>query len=161
MIIILLAELTTTARVGFHQYTFPKTDSAHIILDLMSGIYNYPDKNVWTFIRVENDSLLPAIGKRAAGHERALYISPCNFPNLFIEYGNKNFSKPEPYRGFWGKFDQSKNFPELAGKQIRMYFNFKTNEGEKIKIKFALSPVSTENALDNLHVKYQVGILKK
>jgi len=25
------AELTTTSRVGFHQYTFPKSDSAHII----------------------------------------------------------------------------------------------------------------------------------
>ena len=28
------AEMTTTAHVGFHQYTFPKTDDAHIILDL-------------------------------------------------------------------------------------------------------------------------------
>ncbi|PLW95550.1 MAG: sugar hydrolase, partial [Marinilabiliales bacterium] len=34
------AELTATERVGFHQYTFEKTDSAHIILDLMANIYN-------------------------------------------------------------------------------------------------------------------------
>jgi putative alpha-1,2-mannosidase len=33
----ILAELTATTRVGFHQYTFPKSDDAHIILDLMSG----------------------------------------------------------------------------------------------------------------------------
>jgi predicted alpha-1,2-mannosidase len=31
-----------------------------------------------------------------------------------------------------------------------MYFDFKTGEGEKIKIKFALSPVSTEGALLNM-----------
>lgn len=37
-------ELTATNRVGFHQYTFPKSDSAHIILDLISGIYNYQEK---------------------------------------------------------------------------------------------------------------------
>ncbi|HEY0271812.1 MAG TPA: glycoside hydrolase family 92 protein, partial [Chitinophaga sp.] len=52
------AELTATTRVGFHQYTFPKANDAHIILDLMSGIYNYPDKNVWTVVRVVNDTLV-------------------------------------------------------------------------------------------------------
>ena len=51
----ILAEMTATTRVGFHQYTFPASDNAHIILDLMHGIYNYDDKNVWTFVRVEND----------------------------------------------------------------------------------------------------------
>jgi hypothetical protein len=45
------------------------------------------------------------------------------------------------YGGFWGKFNQTKDFPEIAGKQIRAYFDFKTNEDEKIKIKFALSAV--------------------
>jgi putative alpha-1,2-mannosidase len=42
----ILAEMTATTRVGFHQYTFPASDNAHIILDLMYGIYNHPDKNV-------------------------------------------------------------------------------------------------------------------
>jgi predicted alpha-1,2-mannosidase len=149
----ILAELTTTARVGFHQYTFPKTDSAHIILDLMSGIYNYPDKNVWTFIRVVNDSLITGYRQTSGwARTRTLYFA-MQFSKPFIEYGSKNFSKPEPYRGFWGKFNQQKNFPALAGRQLRMYFNFKTNEGEKIKIKFALSPVSQENALNNMRVE--------
>ncbi|MGN6540210.1 MAG: GH92 family glycosyl hydrolase [Ginsengibacter sp.] len=149
----ILAELTTTARVGFHQYTFPKTDSAHIILDLMSGIYNYPDKNVWTFIRVVNDSLITGYRQTSGwARTRTLYFA-MQFSKPFIEYGSKDFGKREPYRGFWGKFDQSKNFPALAGRQLRMYFNFKTNEGEKIKIKFALSPVSQENALNNMRVE--------
>lgn len=54
----ILAELTTAERVGFHKYTFPKTDTAHIILDLTSGIYNYVGKVVWSSIRVENDTLV-------------------------------------------------------------------------------------------------------
>lgn len=54
----ILAELTTSTRVGMHQYTFSKSDNAHIILDLVSGIYNYGNKNVWTCIRVENDTLI-------------------------------------------------------------------------------------------------------
>jgi predicted alpha-1,2-mannosidase len=149
----ILAELTTTARVGFHQYRFPKSDSAHIILDLMSGIYNYPDKNVWTFIRVVNDSLITGYRQTSGwARTRTLYFA-MQFSKPFLEYGSKNFSKPEPYRGFWGKFNQQKNFPSLAGRQLRMYFNFKTNEDEKIKIKFALSPVSQENALNNMRAE--------
>ena len=38
----------------------------------------------------------------------------------------------------------------MAGKQIRAYFDFKTAANEKIKIKFALSPVSTDGAISNL-----------
>jgi putative alpha-1,2-mannosidase len=49
------AELTTSDRVGFHRYTFPKSGESHIILDLMSNIYNYDSKNVWTFVRVEDN----------------------------------------------------------------------------------------------------------
>src|SRR5688572_8842193 len=30
----IIAELTATKRVGFHRYTFPKSDSAHLILDI-------------------------------------------------------------------------------------------------------------------------------
>src|SRR5690606_9369719 len=54
----IIAELTTTTRVGLHQYTFPKSDEAHIILDLMHGIYNYEGKSIWSQVRVINDSLI-------------------------------------------------------------------------------------------------------
>src|SRR5690606_35718161 len=50
------AELTTSERVGFHRYTFPKTADAHLVFDLKAGIYNYDGKNVWTFVRVVNDT---------------------------------------------------------------------------------------------------------
>ncbi|MBV4358336.1 GH92 family glycosyl hydrolase [Pinibacter aurantiacus] len=147
------AELTATTRVGLHQYTFPKSDNAHIILDLMAGIYNYDDKNVWTFMRVENDTLVTGYRQTNGwGRTRTVYFA-MSFSKPIAEYGNKNFDKKQAYHGFWGKFDQSKNFPEIAGKQFRAYFNFKTTEGEKIKIKFALSPVSTANALMNMRAE--------
>ncbi len=145
----ILAEMTATTRVGFHQYTFPRSDNAHIILDLMHGIYNYDDKNVWTFVRVENDHTI--VGYRQTNgwaRTRTVYFA-MEFSKPFTSYGFKNFGQ-EDYRGFWRKFDQTKNFPEMAGKQIRAYFDFKTAANEKIKIKFALSPVSTAGALSNL-----------
>ncbi|MEP6703566.1 MAG: GH92 family glycosyl hydrolase [Acidobacteriota bacterium] len=145
----ILAEMTATTRVGFHQYTFPRSDNAHIILDLMHGIYNYDDKNVWTFVRVENDHTI--VGYRQTNgwaRTRTVYFS-MEFSKPFTSYGFKNFGK-EDYKGFWRKFDQTKNFPEMAGKQIRAYFDFKTAANEKIQIKFALSPVSTAGAMANL-----------
>ncbi|OOQ57700.1 GH92 family glycosyl hydrolase [Mucilaginibacter pedocola] len=147
------AEMTTTTRVGFHQYTFPKTDQAHIVLDLMAGIYNYPDKTVWTYVKVLNDSTL--VGFRQTNgwaRTRTLYFA-MSFNKAFAQYGFKKYEKRQVYGGFWGKFNQSKNFPEIAGKQIRAYFDFKTEANEKIKIKFALSPVSMDGALVNMQAE--------
>ncbi|MBX7171967.1 MAG: GH92 family glycosyl hydrolase [Pyrinomonadaceae bacterium] len=148
----ILAELTTTTRVGFHQYTFPASDNAHIILDLMHGIYNYDDKNVWTFVRVENDHTI--VGFRQTNgwaRTRTVYFA-MEFSKPFKSYGFKDFQRSQ-YNGFWRKFDQSKNFPEMAGKQIRAYFDFATKQDEKIQVKFALSPVSTEGAMKNLQTE--------
>lgn len=146
----ILAELTTSMRTGFHQYTFPKSDESHIILDLMAGIYNYDDKNVWTFVRVENDTLVTGFRQTYGwARTRTVYFA-MTFSKPFTQYGMKDYSKGQVYKGFWRKFDQTKNFPDLAGRQMRMYFDFKTEDQEKVKIKFALSPVSTRNALENM-----------
>jgi predicted alpha-1,2-mannosidase len=146
------AEMTTTTRVGFHQYTFPESDNSHIILDLMHGIYNYDDKNVWTFVRVENDHTI--VGYRQTNgwaRTRTVYFA-MEFSKPFKNYGFKNYEKQD-YKGFWRKFDQTKNFPEAAGKQVRAYFDFATAKNEKIQVKFALSPVSTEGAKNNLRTE--------
>jgi putative alpha-1,2-mannosidase len=72
----IVAEMTATTRVGFHRYTFPKSDQSHIILDLMAGIYNYPDKNVWTYLRVVNDSTVIGYRSTDGWARSARFISP-------------------------------------------------------------------------------------
>ena len=142
-------ELTATERVGFHQYAFPKSDSSHIILDLISNIYNYEDKNVWTFVRVENDSLVTGYRQTNGwARTRTVYFA-MQFSKPFYQYGNKKYDKMI-YNGFYRRFNQAENFPEMAGKNIRAYFDFKTEKDEKIQVKFALSSVSTNGALKNL-----------
>ncbi len=149
----ILAELTATTRVGFHQYTFPASEHAHIILDAVYGIYNYPDKNVWTYMRVENDTLVTGYRQTNGwGRTRTVYFAMV-LSKPITEYGWQNSSKKEVYHGFWGKWEQGRDFPEMAGTQISAWFDFKTEEGEKIKIKFAISPVSTANALENLEAE--------
>ena len=144
------AEMTTTTRVGVHRYTFPATDNAHILLDAVYGIYNYTDKNVWTYMRVENDTLVTGYRQTNGwGRTRTVYFAMV-FSKPFSSYGWQNSSKKQVYKGFWRKFDPEHNFPEMAGTQIRAHFDFATTAGEQLNIKFALSPVSMANALENL-----------
>ena len=143
------AELTTTTHVGFHQYTFPKSDDAHIILDLNHGLYNYDGKVLWSYVRVENDTLVTGYRiTRGWARTNYLYFAMV-FSKPIKNYGCKN-DEELVYKGFWRKFDQEHNFPEMAGKNLKAHFDFSTAEGEKVKIKFALSAVSTEGALKNL-----------
>lgn len=150
----IMAELTATTRVGFHQYTFPESETANIILDLSSGIYNYPGKNVWTFVRVENDTLITGYRQTNGwARTRTLYFAMV-FNTPIEEYGHQKKNKGI-YRGFYRKFNESLNFPEMAGQDLVAWFKFKAGgqEGRKIKIKFALSAVSTEGALKNLQAE--------
>ncbi|WP_223649682.1 GH92 family glycosyl hydrolase [Hymenobacter psoromatis] len=150
----ILAELTATTRVGIHQYTFPKAEESHVILDMMAGIYNYPDKNVWTFVRVENDSLVTGYRQTNGwGRTRTVYFA-LSFSRPFKTYGSRNYDKKEVYHGFWGRFDQQHNWPDLAAHQLRLHFDFgPTTAGEQVKLKMAISPVSTAGALANLRAE--------
>jgi len=143
------AELTATERVGFHNYSFPETDEAHIILDLMHGIYNHDDKNVWTFVRVENDTLVTGYRQTTGWARTKVLYFAMTFSKPLKSYGHKKYDQ-SVYRGFYRKFNEKNNFPEMAGEKIRAHFDFKIEEHEKLKVKFALSAVSTEGALKNL-----------
>jgi predicted alpha-1,2-mannosidase len=146
------AELTASERVGFHQYTFPKSDDAHIILDLVYNVYHHDNKNVWTFIRVENDSLITGYRQTKGWARTKKVFFAMQFSKAFKSYGHKKYDDIK-YDGFYRRFNQEENFPEMAGKDIRAYFNFDTQDREKINIKFALSPVSTAGAMKNLEAE--------
>lgn len=144
------AELTATTRVGMHRYTFPRTETAHVILDLVHGIYNHADKNVWTFVRVENDTLVTGYRQTNGwGRTRTVHFA-MTFSKPIAHYGQEPDSRPQEYRGFWRKFDQTRDFPEMAGKQLRAWFDFDVVAGEQLQVKVALSSVSTEGALKNM-----------
>jgi len=139
------AELTATIRCGFHRYTFPKSDSSHIILDLDHGIYNYNGKVRWAFIKVVNDSLVTGYRITSGwGRSRYIYFAIA-FSKAFNTYGFHD-EDPLSYKGFWRKFNQEEGFPELAGQQLKAHFDFSTASREEILVKVGLSAVSMETA---------------
>ena len=146
----IMAELTATTRTGLHRYTFNEGGEAHIILDMVHGIYNDEGKNVWTFIRVENDTLVTGF-RQTSGWARTRSLSfAIAFSKPISSYGFRDDSPARVYRGFWRRFDQRNNFPEAAGRNIRGHFDFPVLPGEEITVRVAISPVSTDGAVANM-----------
>ena len=144
------AELTATNRVGFHRYTFPATDSAHVILDLVSSIYDYDGKVLWSQIRVESDTLVTGFREtKGWAPDRAIYFA-LQFSKPFASYGLVNEAE-EKYRGF-GKSGGKllENYPEILGRKLKAHFDFTTKAGEAIVVKVALSSVGIDGARKNL-----------
>lgn len=144
------AELTVTTRVGIHRYRFDSDDPAHFILDLTHGIYNYEGKTVWSYIRIENDTLLTGYKQTNGwGRTRTVYFAIA-LSSPLSEYQIKDF-KPSNYKGFWRKFDTENNFPEAAGEGLKAALFF--GNQKEIEFRVALSGVSIEGALLNLQVE--------
>lgn len=141
------AQLTTTQRVGVHQYTFPD-DKGRIIIDLGHGIYNYKGKTVWTYLRVVNDTLLEGY-RLTNGWARQNYTYfAISLSSPIRSYGYADRQRML-YGGFWGGFDLHHNFPDMAGREMVSYFNFDLPQ-KQLVVKVALSAVSMEGALRNL-----------
>ena len=146
-------QLTATQRVGIHRYTFPDSPKeARFILDLGHGIYNYDGKVLWSSLRVENDTLL-------TGYRITSGWARCNYTYFAIalskplkSYGYHDRKKAD-YQGFWRRFDLYHDFPEMAGRNVVAYFNFDNASSNELTLKVALSAVSTEGALRNLHAE--------
>ncbi len=143
------AEMTATSRCGVHRYTFPESRESHIILDMNHGIYNYDGKTMVAYVRVVNDTLVTGYRiTRGWARTRYIYFAMI-FSKPFKSYGLVNEEKLV-YRGFWRKFNQNENFPEVSGRKVKAHFDFSTEKNSTIEIKMGLSAVSMEGALANL-----------
>ena len=147
----ILAQLTATQRVGVHRYTFP-SGQAQFILDLGHGIYNYQGKTLWSYLRVENDTLLTGyrITNGWARQNYTYFAISLSEPIQSYGYNDKQRMK---YSGFWRKNDIHHNFPDMAGREIAAYFRFNLPASRQLTIKVALSAVSQSGALANLRAE--------
>jgi predicted alpha-1,2-mannosidase len=145
-------ELTATTRVGMHRFTYAESGEAHVVLDMMANIYQYEGKNVWTFLRVENDTLVTGY-RQTTGWARTRTVHfAMTFSRPFTNYGHKKYDE-SPYGGFYRRFDQERNFPEMAGRKIRAHFDFDVEAGDPLLVKVALSNVSTAGAVKNMEAE--------
>ncbi len=145
-------ELTATNRVGLHRYTFPASADARVLLDLVSSIYNYDGKVLWSQIRVESSTLVTGYRQtKGWAPNRQIYFA-LQFSRPFTSYALFN-EADETYKGFGKSGRQLENYPEIAGRKLKASFNFKTGAGEVILAKVAISAVGIDGALQNLRAE--------
>ncbi|MEO5643610.1 MAG: GH92 family glycosyl hydrolase [Bacteroidia bacterium] len=128
------AELTASPRVGIHRYSFPSSDSNWIILDLM-----HRDEVVNAKIKILSDHSIEGFREsKAWANDQKLYF--------YAEFSESFESVPNQMRkGKWEETDS------LTGKMVQVAFKFSGTK--QVIIKVALSPVSCENAKQNMQVE--------
>lgn len=119
--------LTTSTRVGFHEYTFNKDGQANIILDL-----NHRDKLLEGIIRLIDDKTIEVL-RRSEAWARDQYV-----------YARIEFNKPLKLNKISADSTNTNN--DYFGKNVALSFSKQVKKGEKILVKVALSPTSYEGA---------------
>lgn len=123
--------LTTSTRVGFHEYTFNESGLANIILDL-----NHRDKLLEGQIRVIDDKTIEVL-RRSEAWARNQYVYARIEFNVPMKVSKMNKSNSESL--------------EISG----MSFSKQVKKGEKILVKVSLSPTSYEGAkLNSSEIKH-------
>lgn len=135
--------LTASKRAGLHQYIFPKTEQAHIILDLFHSYKT--DIISGGEVTIVNDSLI--IGSRKSrgwGEPGEEY-----FVDHEVFFAAR-FSKPFRHAGIVVDGEMMDNVKTGKGKSVKAYVDYATNKDEPIYVKVAISAVDADNALKNL-----------
>lgn len=123
--------LTTTKRVGYHDYTFNNAGTANIILDL-----NHRDKLLEGEVKVI-DAKTIEVFRRSSAWATNQYI-----------YARIEFSKPMEVSRKEVNGSQGSNI--YTGTRLALAFSAKVKKGEKINVKVALSPTGYEGAGKNM-----------
>ena len=127
--------LTSSTRVGFHEYTFNKSGQANIILDL-----NHRDKLLEGEIRFVDEKTVEVLRRSEAWAQ-----------NQYV-YARIEFNKP--FKSFKKNSGNNLNLNRIHT-DFASGFEFKVKKGEKILVKVSLSPTSYEGAkLNSSEIKH-------
>ncbi|MBQ3188230.1 MAG: GH92 family glycosyl hydrolase [Bacteroidaceae bacterium] len=114
------AEMTSTARVGYHRYTFPCSQESALVFDLENG--GCWDESTETFMEAEgNNTIVGYRYSKGWAKDQKIY---------FVAQTSKPFDKFElhGYKNMYGRA------------------SFATDNNEAVILKVAISPVSIEGA---------------
>ncbi len=125
-------ELTATARVGMHRYTFPATTEADVVLDLI-----HRDKVIDSSFKIIGDTKIVGWRRSKAWAKDQIVYFALEFSQPFVNFG------------FLG--DQvNRQLTEVVGPHLKAYFRFDTRSRRPLLVKVGISSVDIDGALQNL-----------
>jgi predicted alpha-1,2-mannosidase len=129
-------ELTTTTRTGLHKYTFPKSTSSNVILDL-----THRDRAKRGEINITGNNEISGyrLSSAWASNQHVYFVI--------------QFSKPFKKFGTAKADAKSKGGRHVRGSLLKAYVQFETEEGEVIYARVGISAVSVEGARKNLEAE--------
>ncbi len=119
--------LTSSTRVGFHEYTFNNAGNANIILDL-----NHRDKLLYGEVRIVNPTTIEIL-RRSEAWARDQYV----FARIEFSY---------PIKIAQVKSNGKTKTNTYTGTELKVAFSKQVKKGEKILVKVSLSSTSYEGA---------------
>ncbi len=129
------AELTATARTGFHKYTFPENEQAGVIIDLAHNIYG--DRRPEHTFKVISDTEVEGL-KQSSGWAEDQYV-----------YFYAKFNKPFSYKIF--ENSELLDSGEVSkGKNVKAVLFFDMEDKEELLAKVGISAVDNQGAKSNL-----------
>jgi predicted alpha-1,2-mannosidase len=129
-------EITPTERAASFRFTFPKSDSSHIVIDAF-------DKGSYV-------KIIPGEQKIIGYSTKNSGAVPANFKNYFVIYVDKPFELASAWHNW-----QTDSSLEYTGDHAGAVISFKTKKGEQVHLRVASSFISIEQA--ELNLKREVG----
>jgi predicted alpha-1,2-mannosidase len=141
-------ELSATKRCGFHRYSFPETDSANVVIDLVHSNLGacsiYPDENYDTVtcaaLKVVSEYRIEGFRITAGQAEEQHVYFVIDFSQPFEEKLILDDLTPYPS-------------DEIDKRKIRAVFRFKNKGKKPLLARVGISPVSIEGAAKNLEAE--------
>jgi predicted alpha-1,2-mannosidase len=130
-------EITPTERAASFKFTFPKSDSSHIVIDAF-------DKGSYV-------KIIPGENKIIGYSTRNSGAVPANFKNYFVIYIDKAFKNAST----WHNKEIEDGKLEYTGDHAGAVISFKTKKGEAVNLRVASSFISIEQA--ELNLKQELG----
>jgi predicted alpha-1,2-mannosidase len=161
-----VAELTPTSRAGFHRYTFPKSESSHILIDVGATLYG--TKQNWGSSQPIGGELhIDPIKKVVYGHNS--YRGGRTTTKPWKVYFYAVFDTRFDSFGAWVDSVKYDGVNTIKGNEIGAYLNFNTTNAQQIKVKVGISMISIQKAEENVgkeipdwnfeHVKNQANLI--
>ena len=133
------AELTATTRAGFLKFTFPASQTSHIVVTASRS------KKFEGFIQIDAKKK-EIIGYNPDRMSEELGPPLPNFKGYFVI----QFSKPFSSSGTWEDDHFHSGSTQQSGHRIGGFATFATTQGEEVKVKIGTSFISIDQARENL-----------
>ncbi len=149
-------ELTTTARVGFHKYTFPEKSNRFVLIDL-----EHRDEVIETYLKqVSETRILGLRRSKAWAEDQILYfVADFSEPVSIVDYdADLKYMKgeeiiAEDVLASMKDEELAKLEKIYSGKKCKVVLKTVNDNGKELLVKVGLSAVSEEGAISNLEAE--------